>query len=227
MTIRFSARLLVTLGALAVTSALAGCTDAAPEPGVLGEPGEAALVAPAAGAAGAAGAKAAAATDGDATGRPVTDAELARIVSQPGFAETRELIAEQGGEIALSDGLVYTYANGVAGTETRFSVSTADGQAPADDLVFQQADREAYFYFLAQTTDTGTEPIAQSTDAQTSGIFGCGAWSSWAFVGTYCGNHFWCFGKNQKGTYAKYTRTRQCRNGIQQANRTNFVGCGC
>ncbi len=207
MTIQMPSRFVVTCGALALAAVFGACTDDAPE---------------------ATGTSAAAATAADPTGRPVTDAELARITSQPTFAETRELIAEEGGEIDLAGGLVYTYTNGVAGTETRFSVSAAEGQAPANDLVFQQADRDAYFYFLSQTANVAAEPTSsQGTGAQTSGLFGCGSWSSWAFVGTYCGNHFWCFGKAQKGTYAKFTRTRQCRNGIHQANRTDFVGCGC
>lgn len=59
------------------------------------------------------------------------------------------------------------------------------------------------------------------------GFFGCGAWSAWRSTGTICDNRFWCFGKNQKGTYDTAERTRQCSNGIQRETSKSFNHCGC
>jgi hypothetical protein len=213
MILPLSARLLAALGALVCAATLVACTDDADEPTAT---------------------RTAAATAADPKGRPITDDEIARIVGQPGFEDNRETVAEQGGEIDLAGGLVYTYADGLSGTETRFAVSTLNSDAPAlDDLVFQQVGREPSFFYFAAEGAAGEPQLAagpsteQSTGADTSGLFGCGPWSSWTSTGTHCGNHFWCFGQSQRGTYATFTRSRQCRRGIQVANRTNFVGCGC
>lgn len=200
-----SSRSFVTLGAIALASVLLACTDAASER---------------------AGTSEATVTTADPRGRPVTDEELVKITSHPEFADMREIIAERGGAIDLASGLVYTYVDGVSGTETRFGVSSLDrGVQP--DLVFQDMDGErAFFYSVAQA-----EPLAARAQSRLVGgqanLFGCGGWSGWAFTGTHCAAHFWCFGQSQRGTYSTFTRSRQCKNGIQVQNNTNFVGCGC
>jgi hypothetical protein len=168
----------------------------------------------------------------DPRGRPVTDEDLARITGQPDFADQKEIFDEQGGAIELSRGLVYTYGdNEITGTETRFPVTTRDGGA-LPDLVHQDTDAGgAFFYTLAQAEPTENRssqaPAGGSSGGQTNGLFGCGSWSSWSFNGMSCEPHFWCFGTSQFGTYAKFSRWRQCKKGIQLATRRDFVGCGC
>lgn len=200
-----SSRPFVTLGALALVSVLLACTDDASER---------------------AGTSEATVTTEDSSGRPITDEELAKITSHPEFADMREIVADQGGEIDLSSGLVYTYVDGVSGTETRFGVSSLD-RSVQPDLVFQDTDSErAFFYSVAQAEPLATRAQSRLVGGQAN-LFGCGGWSGWALTGTHCGAHFWCFGQAQRGTYSTFTRSRQCKNGIQVQNHTNFVGCGC
>jgi hypothetical protein len=207
------ARRTLLLAALAATTALAACTDDAPRT-----------------AAARATATTTGATAADPAGRPITDEEIARITSRDDFVDASDIIAEQGGEIDLAGGLVYSYDT-LRGTESRFTVARRDGDpsVPLDDLVFQDIDQTpALFYFLSLAAGADPKAAASHGDgATTAGLFGCGSWSSWSFTGTYCGNHFWCFGKAQKGTYATFQRSRQCKHGIQVSNRTDFVGCGC
>jgi hypothetical protein len=167
----------------------------------------------------------------DPNGRPVTGEELARITSQLDFADQKEMFEEQGGAIELSRGLVYTYGdNEITGTEARFPVTNRNGAA-LPDLVYQDTDAAgAFFYTVAQgepAENRSSRTAGGSTGGQTNGLFGCGSWSSWSFNGTSCDPHFWCFGQSQRGTYAKFSRWRQCRRGIQLATRRDFVGCGC
>jgi hypothetical protein len=155
----------------------------------------------------------------DPRGRAITSEELARITSQPAYADQQEMFDEQRGTIGLARGLVYTYdGSEVSGTESRFPVTTRDGTA-LPDLVYQDTDVGGEFFYLI-----GAAAPAASPGARSDGLFGCGAWTSWTYVGTSCEPHFWCFGH---GTYKRYKRTRECRKGTQEANRRDFVSCGC
>lgn len=161
----------------------------------------------------------------DPRGQPITSEQLARITGRPEFADQQEMFEEQRGTIALAQGLVYTYDGAeVTGTESRFPVTSRDGAA-LPDLVFQDTDvGGAFFYLIAPDEPARSRGTQAPGGARTDGLFGCGPWTSWTFVGTSCEPHFWCFGH---GTYNRYKRTRECRKGTQEANRRDFVRCGC
>lgn len=179
------------------------------------------------------------------TGRPVTQEEIAMITRSPVFAAAQEIVTEDGQQVDLARGLVYTNADvgsSTPGTETRFSVSVASGGAASayPDLVFQQIDRNPdNCYFIDPNTPPDKPTVAGAItddgadiggDKTTNSICWFGPpWSSWTFVSQTCGFRLLCIFHQFKARFRTETRTRNCTlpKRIMTETRTVFAGCGC
>ena len=183
-----------------------------------------------------------------AGGRPITAAEIAEITSHPNYRNMVEVLGEGGSALSLTSGSVFAYETNPNEVEILFQPRDAAGNPDRQyaEVVYQRVRGvEDPFYFtpygaggdtaqsvLGEEAEGCEGPAKALTPPQTTKeddveIAACGSWSSWYLLQTKCEARFWCFRKNQKGTYAYWQRQRQCSWGIQLSNRRDFVGCGC
>jgi hypothetical protein len=183
--------------------------------------------------------------------RPLTDDESQEAQSD---VVLQQALREVGTRIDAQQGLVYFSREGVYGFEISFPAADPTDGSGISEVIYQQLedslptisfvrstqalceDMQPTTPTVASDDTTSVEPESitvaaarQRSLAEMQALFGlgCGSWSSWTFTGTHCGPRFWCFGQSQQGTYATFQRHRFCKSGMQVANRTDFVGCGC
>lgn len=187
-------------------------------------------------------AKAATAQDG----RPVTDEEISEMRNHPAYRDLLAVLADNGSSVELTKGSVFSYEGDRGELEILLQPTDADGNPDREysQVTYQRVEGLKSAFAVVPHGSEGAEaltadPLAQGCTAEpgleASGkedegdieTAGCTAWSSWALTHTACEPRFWCFAKNQQGTYSYWQRSRVCNWGTQIGTRRRFVGCGC
>lgn len=182
-------------------------------------------------------------------GRPVTEQEVAEMRNHPAYRDLLAVLADNGSSVDLAAGNLYAYEGDRGEVEILLHPVNAEGTPDREysEVTYQRIAGIKSAFALVPHGSEGAEaltadPLAQPgcTAEEASGFepsgkdgegdletAGCTAWSSWALTHTACEPRFWCFAKNQQGTYSYWQRSRVCNWGTQIGTRRRFVGCGC
>jgi len=157
----------------------------------------------------------------------LTGSLLASVQRNPKFIAALKVLDEQGEMVDLKAGIVLTTPQSADAREIVFLVINKQTRKPGEygKLVYEELRGQEPIVFFEERNPA--KPTPQGTQNQPLGLFGCGSWGPWNITGTKCDNRFFCFAKNQKGTFQTLQRSRQCKKGTQVDNKTVFLYCGC
>lgn len=160
------------------------------------------------------------------TARKLSDSECQALSEDPRLVLALEAAGSDGLQANFSTAWRVTSASGLPGSEVWVRLFSADGTAVNQSLVLQEGGQPESF-FIHDVLETADGARTSSAEPSQNGFWGCGSWSGWTLQSTWCGHRFWCFGKNQKGIWKTWWRSRQCRNGVQVIQKDVFDRCGC
>lgn len=162
---------------------------------------------------------------------PVPQAVLSAITGAEAFRAATEVLEADGYRVDLGSATMLSVA-GQPGYEVRVTATACRGCRLKFLLVkpsFVSAAEPPIVYFVEPEPERKVPGPQGAKGAEALGWFGCGSWSSWQMVGsTYCGTSIVCpFSAGFQATFADFTRSRQCRNGIQVQTKKVRIHCGC
>lgn len=175
-------------------------------------------------------------------GRPATEEEIGEMRNHPAYRDLLAVLADNGSSVDLTKGSVFSYEGDQGELEILLQPLTAEGTPDREysQVTYQRVAGVKSAFAVVPHGSEGAEalsadPLAGCAAEEAAGkedegdieTAGCTAWSSWALTHTACEPRFWCFAKNQQGTYSYWQRSRVCNWGTQIGTRRRFVGCGC
>lgn len=155
----------------------------------------------------------------------ITEEELSEVMSHRDFAETMEILKDDGDTVDLHAGISVISNDETCTLEIQFKPVNERGYPSINsrELMYQRSkDGSARFYFATSETDCSAAPKDAPAPKSNESIFGCN-WSSWKFIYATCEYRWGCLFSHHALILYEQRTSSKC--GFQ--TRLYRSHCGC